>query len=163
MHRNPSQINVSLSKNKSESKLSSLSSNQRTSQRKCLNDSPTKSYQKEKREKQREKEIRDCVALTNDDPSKLQVGEIQEKERNEGNCQNFPTQADKHCVPLTKENLYDSPREDYTSLFCVTTPGLQGGQMSNDLPAIQIVAIHLHPIGDSVLGPIKRTQLRVSG
>lgn len=41
---------------------------------------------KKKREKQREKEIRDCVALTNDDPSKLQVGEIQEKERNEGNC-----------------------------------------------------------------------------
>lgn len=39
-----------------------------------------------KKKKEREKEIRDCVVLTNDDPSKLQVGEIQEKERNEGNC-----------------------------------------------------------------------------
>lgn len=38
---------------------------------------------RKKRETERE---RDCVALTNDDPSKLQVGEIQEKERNEGNC-----------------------------------------------------------------------------
>lgn len=37
------------------------------------------------------------------------------------------------------------------------------GRMNNDLPVIQIVAIHLQPIGDSVLVPIKRTQVRVSG
>lgn len=41
---------------------------------------------KKKKERNREKEIRDCVVLTNNNPSKLQVGEIQEKERNEGNC-----------------------------------------------------------------------------
>lgn len=35
--------------------------------------------------------------------------------------------------------------------------------MSNDLPVIQIVAIHLQPIGDSVLVPIKRTQVQISG
>lgn len=37
------------------------------------------------------------------------------------------------------------------------------GRMNNDLPVIQIVAIHLQPIGDLVLVPIKRTQVRVSG
>lgn len=36
-------------------------------------------------------------------------------------------------------------------------------RMSNDLPVIQIVAIHLQPIGDSVLVPIKRTQVQISG
>jgi len=35
--------------------------------------------------------------------------------------------------------------------------------MSNDLPVIQIVAIHLQPIGDLVLVPIKRTQVQISG
>lgn len=35
--------------------------------------------------------------------------------------------------------------------------------MSNDLPVIQIVAIHLQPIGYSVLVPIKRTQVQISG
>ena len=35
--------------------------------------------------------------------------------------------------------------------------------MSNDLPVIQIVAIHLQLIGDSVLVPIKRTQVQISG
>lgn len=89
---------------------------------------------------------------------------------------------------ITKENFFASSREERSRFvsfllsptlsyslqkrfvymrsyryICVYIKFPPCGRMNNDLPVIQIVAIHLQPIGDSVLVPIKRTQVRVSG